>query len=78
MRPVVHDLFTDIPTQHRVIRDGRKRVVFARHDWEGNFLRYVTHVSKAERDRRRAKEYRGAAVGLPSWTNVELWEIGQE
>lgn len=68
-------LFKDIDTKYRVIRNGRKVKVFERIDWEGNHIRYVTHRNKAECERIRQNEYRGAGVGILSWTNVELWEI---
>jgi hypothetical protein len=70
-------LFKDVPTKHRVIRNGRRHKVFERIDWMGNHVRFVTHRSRAEQERIRRDVYRNAAVvGILSWSQVEPWEIG--
>ena len=64
-------LYKDIPTNHRVLIGNRKRVVYARHDWEGQFVRFVIHKTQAEMETAR-KKYLPAKVGIPSW--FQVWE----
>lgn len=61
-------LFEDVPTKHRVRRNDKKRVVFARYDWQGNFVRYIVKRTKADLAALR-KEY-GRSVNLQSWAEV--------
>jgi len=68
-------LFKDTKMGCTILRNGRKKAVFERHDFKGNFVRYVTHVSPAEQRSIRKKEYRGARVGINSWAAVQPWEI---
>ena len=69
-----HDqLFEDTPTKHRVRRNDKKRVVYARYDWQGNFVRYVLPRTKAELAALR-KEY-GPSVNLQTWYEVHEEEF---
>ena len=70
------NLYQDHLTNYRVIRNGRKRRVFERIDFEGNHIRFVTHRSEAERERVRRDVYGGAkVVGILSWDEVHPWEF---
>lgn len=62
-------LFKDTPTDRRVTRGGRRRIVHARHDWEGNFVRYVVHKTPGEMQAAR-KSYLPAKVGVSDWYQV--------
>lgn len=64
-------LFKDTPTSHRVLDGGRLRVVYARHDWEGNFVRFVVLRTEAEVEKIR-KSYGRLKIGIPTW--YEVWE----
>lgn len=68
-------LYTDTPTAHRVTRDGSKRVVYARTDWDGNHVRFVTHRSARECETVRRREYHGTKVGIVRWTEVQPHEL---
>lgn len=71
-------LYLDTPTKHRVTRGNRRRVVYARHDWEGRFVRFVTHRSRYDQDDIRRRYYGGVKVGVQAWDEVQPWEIGLE
>lgn len=73
--PKTFTIFTDSPTGYRVVRNGKKRVVYARHDYTGLFVRYVTHLSQREIDSYRRKEYGIAKVGICNWTEVHEHEF---
>lgn len=62
-------LFFDTPTNHRVLVGGKPRVVHARHDWEGTFVRFVVKKTKAEIEKAR-KCYLPAKVGIVGWFQV--------
>ena len=64
-------LYEDKPTHHRVLIGNRRRVVHARYDWEGTFVRYVIHKTPAEMEAAR-KSYLPAKVGIVSW--FQVWE----
>ena len=62
-------LFQDKPTQHRVLISNVRRVVHARYDWEGTFVRFVVKRTPAEMEAAR-KSYLPAKVGVLSWFEV--------
>jgi len=62
-------LFKDTPTHHRCLIGNVRRVVHARHDWEGNFVRFVVHRTAAEMEKER-KSYLPAKVGIMTWFEV--------
>lgn len=62
-------LFFDTPTAHRCLISGVRRVVHARHDHEGNFVRFVVLRTQAEIDRAQ-KAYLPARMGIASWFEV--------
>lgn len=62
-------LFKDNPTSNRVLISNVRRVVYARYDHEGNFVRYVIQRTEAEMNRER-KSYAPAKVGILSWMEV--------
>jgi hypothetical protein len=62
-------LYQDRPTNHRVLIGNKKRVVHARHDWEGRFVRFVVQRTKGEMEAER-KSYLPAKVGIKSWFEV--------
>lgn len=64
-------LFKDTPTKHRVLMGKARRVVHARHDHEGNFVRFVVLRTPAEITTAR-KAYLPAKVGIVGW--FEVWE----
>lgn len=67
-------LYFDTPTAHRVRFGGKPRVVHARHDWEGRFVRFVVHRTKAEIEAAR-KPYLPARVGIVDWFQVYEYEF---
>lgn len=62
-------IYTDVKTPHRVRYNGKLRCVYARQDWEGNFIRFVVHLTKAE-VLARQKKYLPAQVGVANWFEV--------
>ncbi len=62
-------LYFDTPTTHRVVVGGRARVVHARHDWEGTFVRFVVHRTPGEMEAAR-RSYLPAKVGIVNWYEV--------
>lgn len=62
-------LFQDKPTAHRVLLGNVRRVVHARHDHEGNFVRFVVLRTQAEMAA-AARQYLPAKVGIPTWFEV--------
>ena len=63
-------LFKDKKTSHRVIIGGMRRVVHARYDHEGNFVRFVVLLTKHELDCLR-KSYLPARVDIKEeWIEV--------
>lgn len=56
-------------TSHRVLISGKKRVVYARYDWEGNFVRHFVKRTASEMEKAR-REYLPAKVGIASWFEV--------
>ena len=69
-------LFQDKPTAHRVLMSNQKRVVYARYDHEGNFVRHVAHRTAAEIEAER-KSYLPAKIGILTWFEVfeHNWSI---
>jgi hypothetical protein len=59
-------LYKDHPTSHRVLVSNKLRVVYARMDWEGNFVRYVVQRTKAE-IKKIQDSYLPAKVGVKDW-----------
>lgn len=70
-----NSLFTDTTTHHRIRRGNRSVTVYARTDWEGNFVRYVARYTPAEISK-LVKSYGGAKVGILPTFEVQPWEIG--
>lgn len=68
---MANSLYKDTPTRHRVLIGNRRRVVYARHDWEGTFIRYVVHKTPVEMES-AGKSYLPAKVGIRPW--FQVWE----
>lgn len=62
-------LFQDRPTGHSVLLGNARRVVHARYDHEGNFVRFVVLRTRAEMEA-AARQYLPAKVGILTWFEV--------
>ncbi|MDE2095722.1 MAG: hypothetical protein KGL39_00565 [Patescibacteria group bacterium] len=62
-------LFRDKETSHRVFFGNVRRKVFARYDYEGNFVHFVIHRTAVEL-RAAQKAYGVAKVGIASWFEI--------
>lgn len=72
----MNGLFEDHPTNHRVRVGNRKRIVYARYDFDGSFVRYVGHRSEQDREQVRKKHYGGVkVVNILSWWEVHPHEF---
>ena len=60
-------LFVDKPA-HVILFAGRRRRVYKRYDWKGNFVRWVVKRTAAERNKLQ-KEY-GPSVNIQTWDAV--------
>lgn len=61
-------LFTDIRTNARY----HGHIIYARYDWEGNFMRYI--VNRKRHEIERIKQELGKHVGVTSWFEVYQWK----
>lgn len=59
-------LFKDTPTAHRVRVGNKTRTVYARHDHEGRFVRWVVQKTKKE-VQAEEKKYLPLVVGVQDW-----------
>ena len=59
-------LFKDTPTAHRIRSGNKTKVVYARHDHEGRFVRFVVQKTKAEVKKEQA-QYLPLIVGVCEW-----------
>lgn len=71
-----NQLFTDTPTSYRILVNDRPRVVLARHDFNGDFVRFVVHRTPAEINKEQNK-YLPARVGIRPTYEVHPWEFRQ-
>ena len=70
--------FTDVPTKHTVVRNGRKVRVYERQYEEcmGGGSKFVTHRSEREKEAIRRKHYNGCqSVNILAWGSVDPWEV---